>query len=65
MYRRRYSNSNGYFENIGKADCQVSVRLPKRIYDVINEYEGSNFSDRLINYVFDTEDNKQNPDQNL
>lgn len=53
--RFRYSKKRQTYVKIGKADCQVSVRLPKWIYDRIYSYEGRNFSEKLVNYIFDQE----------
>lgn len=55
MYKRRYSKKRCVIVLIGKSDRQVSVRLPKEIYDIIDSYEGKNFSDKLVNYIFDHE----------
>ena len=55
MYKRRYSKKRDAFMHFNRAEKQVSVRLPKEIYDIIDAYEGKNFSDKLINFIFDHE----------
>lgn len=37
-----------------------TVRLDSFTYDIINNYRGYNFSERLRNYIFDKENNKLN-----
>ena len=44
---------NGVFHYIGRRDKSISARIPSEIYDIIMEYEGDNFSEKLINLVFD------------
>ena len=52
MYRQ-FCDKEGVFHYIGKCSHQVSVRLPKKVYDVIYFYRGDNFSEKLINFVID------------
>ena len=51
--RGYYLNKYGSYFAIGKRDCQVSVRIPKEVYDVISSYDGRSFSDKLVNFVVD------------
>lgn len=53
--RSRYSNKLKRNVRLGKSDYHVSLRLPYEIYHVIDSYHGNNFSDKLINYIFDKE----------
>lgn len=38
-----------------RADYSKSVRLNLFTFEIINNYRGDNFSERLRNYVFDVE----------
>ena len=51
MYRLGYSKKRDAVVFLGDSVKHVSVRLPKKIYDVIDSYEGKNFSDKLINFI--------------
>ena len=53
--KRRYSKKRKCFVCLGKSRNHVSIRLPDEIYDVIDSYDGKNFSDKLVNYIFDKE----------
>ena len=48
-----YVDKEGNYFPVGKCSHQVSVRLPKKVYDVIYFYRGDNFSEKLINFVID------------
>ena len=53
MRRRRYIKGTNTVEYVGKADCHISVRLPKKAYSIIESYTGRNFSDKLVNFILD------------
>ena len=38
---------------IGRRSRSVSARIPVEIYEIVMEYEGKNFSEKLINLIFD------------
>lgn len=38
---------------IGCRNKNISARIPSKIYDIIMEYEGKTFSEKLINLVYD------------
>lgn len=59
--KMRFSKRKGCNVYLGKSNHHVSVRLPDEIYDVIDSYDGKNFSDKLVNYIFDNEN--KIPDQ--
>lgn len=44
---------DGIYKSIYRRNVSKSVRLPKDIYDIVMNYEGKNFSDKLINLIFD------------
>lgn len=46
-------DKNGVYQFIGRRDKTVSARIPLKIYDIIMEYEGKTFSEKLINLIFD------------
>ena len=48
-----YIDKDSKYVPLGKRNHQVSVRLPKAVYDVICSYHGRNFSDKLVNFVID------------
>ena len=48
-----YVDKNDHFVIVGRRDCQVSVRIPKEVYDVISSYDGRSFSDKLVHFVID------------
>ena len=52
MYKYRLSK-NGVSKYIGRRSVSVSVRLPEGIYNTVMQYEGRNFSEKLVNLVFD------------
>lgn len=52
--RHKYRNDKrGVGIYIGRNDKSVSARIPSRIYDIVMEYEGKNFTEKLINLIFD------------
>lgn len=59
--KRRFSKKRKCFIHFGKYRHHVSIRLPDEIYDVIDSYYGKNFSEKLVNYIFDKEN--EIPDQ--
>ena len=60
MRRMRFSKNRKCYVSIWGRTRQVSIRLPEQIYDIIDSYDGYNFTDKLINYIFDHEDEKLN-----
>lgn len=46
-------DKNEVGQYIGNRDKSICVRLPSRIYDIVMEYEGKTFTDKLINLIFD------------
>lgn len=44
---------NGFYKYIGIRGKTISARIPSMIYDIIMEYEGKTFTDKLVNLVFD------------
>ena len=44
---------NGVHRFIGRRDKTVSARIPSKIYDIVMEYEGKTFSEKLINLIYD------------
>ena len=46
-----YDVRRGWFE----CKIQKSIRLDKYTFEVINNYPGKNFSDKLRRYVYDVE----------
>lgn len=41
------------YKSVNGRNVSVSARLPEYIYDIVNEYEGKNFTEKLINLIFD------------
>lgn len=52
IYKYRV-DKRGIHKYIGNRDKSVSARIPTMIYDIVMEYEGKNFSEKLINLIFD------------
>lgn len=53
MFRYR-TDRDGVFRCVrSKGSIQVSLRLSPTVYQIIDEYEGKNFTDKLHNLVFD------------
>lgn len=50
IYRK---DKRGIFVFIGRRSRSVSARIPVEIYEIVMEYEGKNFSNKLINLIFD------------
>ena len=46
-------DKNGVIRFIGRRDKTVSARIPSKIYDIVMEYEGKTFSEKLINLIYD------------
>ena len=46
-------DKRGVHQFIGRPNRCVSVRVPSKIYDIVMEYEGKTFSEKLINLIFD------------
>lgn len=46
-------DKKGILIYIGSRDKSVSARIPTKIYDIVMEYEGKTFSEKLINLIFD------------
>lgn len=52
--RKKYRiGKDGVCRYIGCSDKSVSVRFPSEVYDIVMEYEGKTFSEKLINLIFD------------
>lgn len=58
MIIEKYSKRKKCYVRLSRIRRQISIRLPLDIYDIIDSYEGYNFTDKLINYIFDHEDEK-------
>lgn len=46
-------DKNGVSHFIGRRDKTISARIPIEIYNIIMEYEGKTFSEKLINLIYD------------
>ena len=46
-------DKRGIMKYIGSRDKSISARIPSGIYDIVMEYEGKTFTDKLINLIFD------------
>ena len=44
---------NGKIIHVGRAEKNVSIRLPLKVYDIIMNHNGKNFSDKLIRLVLE------------
>ena len=46
-------DKNGVEHFIGRRNKTVSARIPLEIYNIVMEYEGKTFSEKLINLIYD------------
>lgn len=53
MYPKYRRDKRGINIYVGRRNRSVSARIPSRIYDIVMEYEGKTFSEKLINLIFD------------
>lgn len=53
MRAKHRIDKRGIFICVGRNDKSISARIPLEIYDIVMEYEGKNFTDKLINLIFD------------
>ena len=53
MYPIYRVDKKGVHRFIGRRHKSISARIPTMIYDIVMEYEGKNFSEKLINLIFD------------
>lgn len=52
--RRKYRVcKDGIYRVIGYKKISISVRIYQEIYDIVMEYEGKTFTEKLINLIFD------------
>ena len=53
MRQRSRIDKRGVGIWIGRNDKSISARIPSMIYDIVMEYEGKTFTEKLINLIFD------------
>lgn len=58
---------NGVIKSLYRRNVSISARLPKDIYDIITEYDGKKFTEKLINLIFDYKEfyDLKKPDQKM